>query len=52
MPAGGSITFQVNFFITGNKKTITSSATVSSATTDPVPSNNSKLDAGPTAMRT
>jgi large repetitive protein len=41
IPAGGSITFQVNFFITGNKGTITSTATVTSATTDPVTSNNS-----------
>ena len=41
IPAGGSITFQVNFFITGNKGTITSTATVSSTTTDPVSSNNS-----------
>jgi len=39
--AGGSITFQVNFYITGNKGQITSNATVSSATTDPVPANNS-----------
>jgi len=43
IPAGGSITFQVNFFITGNKGTITSSATVSSSTTDPVSSNNSSI---------
>jgi uncharacterized repeat protein (TIGR01451 family) len=41
IPAGGSITFQVNFFITGNKGTITSNASVTSATTDPVTSNNS-----------
>jgi uncharacterized repeat protein (TIGR01451 family) len=40
MASGGVISFQVNFFITGNKGTITSSATVSSATTDPVTSNN------------
>jgi uncharacterized repeat protein (TIGR01451 family) len=40
IPAGGSISFQVNFFITGNKQTITSSASVASATTDPVASNN------------
>jgi uncharacterized repeat protein (TIGR01451 family) len=40
VPAGGSLTFQVNFFITGNKQTITSSATVSSATPDPVATNN------------
>lgn len=41
IPAGGSVTFQVNFFITGNKGTITSTATVTSATSDPVGSNNS-----------
>lgn len=41
IPAGGSITFQVNFYITGNKGTITSSASVSSATTDPLTANNS-----------
>jgi len=41
IPAGGSVTFQVNFFITGNKGTITSTVTVSSATSDPVSSNNS-----------
>jgi uncharacterized repeat protein (TIGR01451 family) len=40
IPSGGSVTFQVNFFITGNKKTITSSAQVTSATSDPVTSNN------------
>jgi len=41
IPAGGSVTFQVNFFITGNKGTITSTATVVSATSDPVGPNNS-----------
>jgi uncharacterized repeat protein (TIGR01451 family) len=41
IPAGGSITFQVNFFITGNKGLITSTVSVTSATTDPIPSNNS-----------
>jgi uncharacterized repeat protein (TIGR01451 family) len=41
IPAGGSVTFQVNFYITGNKGTITSSATVTSGTPDPVTSNNS-----------
>jgi uncharacterized repeat protein (TIGR01451 family) len=40
IPAGGSVTFQVNFFITGNKGTITSTVTVTSATPDPVLSNN------------
>jgi uncharacterized repeat protein (TIGR01451 family) len=38
--AGGTITFQVNFFITGNKQTITSTASVTSATTDPNLVNN------------
>ncbi|MFL6163305.1 MAG: hypothetical protein ACJ74U_13880 [Jatrophihabitantaceae bacterium] len=41
VPAGGVVTFQVNFFITGNKGTITSSAAVTSTTTDPVNTNNS-----------
>ena len=41
IPAGGSVTWQVNFYITGNKGTITSTATVTSATSDPVASNNS-----------
>lgn len=41
VPAGGVITFQVNFFITGNKGTITSSVSVTSSTTDPVSTNNS-----------
>jgi uncharacterized repeat protein (TIGR01451 family) len=41
IPAGGSVTFQVNFFITGNKGTITSTAQVVSSTTDPISSNNS-----------
>jgi uncharacterized repeat protein (TIGR01451 family) len=40
IPNGGTITFQVNFFITGNKQTITSTATVGSATPDPVSANN------------
>lgn len=40
IPAGGSITFQVNFFITGNKGLITSSASVTSATYDPNTTNN------------
>jgi uncharacterized repeat protein (TIGR01451 family) len=40
IPAGGTITFRVDFFITGNKGTITSSASVTTATTDPVTSNN------------
>ena len=41
VPAGQSLTWQVNFYITGNRQTITSSATISSATTDPVTTNNS-----------
>lgn len=41
IPAGGSVTFQVNFFITGNKGTITSIASVASDTADPVSPNNS-----------
>jgi uncharacterized repeat protein (TIGR01451 family) len=41
--SGGSITFQVNFFITGNKQTITSTATVISATPDPNGSNNTSI---------
>ena len=41
--AGGIVHFQVNFFIQGNKKTITSNATVSTATTDPVSSNNNSI---------
>jgi uncharacterized repeat protein (TIGR01451 family) len=40
IPSGGSVSFQVNFFITGNKGTITSSATVSSSTADPNAANN------------
>jgi uncharacterized repeat protein (TIGR01451 family) len=40
IPSGGSVSFQVNFFIIGNKGTITSSATVSSATPDPNTANN------------
>lgn len=41
IPSGGSVTWQVNFYITGNKGTITSSASVTSATPDPVAANNS-----------
>jgi uncharacterized repeat protein (TIGR01451 family) len=40
IPNGGSVSFQVNFHITGNKGTITSSATVTSATPDPNTANN------------
>ena len=40
LASGATFTLQVNFFITGNKGTITSSATVTSLTTDPVTSNN------------
>jgi len=41
--AGGVVHFQVNFFIQGNKKTITSNATVSAVTSDPLPSNNNSI---------
>jgi hypothetical protein len=41
VPAGGTITVQVNVLIRGNKGTITSVATVSSATSDPTAANNS-----------
>jgi uncharacterized repeat protein (TIGR01451 family) len=40
IPDGGSVSFQVNFHITGNKGTVTSSASVSSATSDPNMANN------------
>lgn len=43
MAAGGTRTFQVNFMIRGNKGTITSTATVTSATTDPDTSNNTSI---------
>lgn len=39
--AGESKSFQLNFFIRGNKKTITQTATVTAATVDPDPSDNS-----------
>lgn len=41
VPAGGTVTVNVEVFIRGNKGQITSTATVSSATSDPVTSNNS-----------
>lgn len=41
IPAGGSVTLQVDFYITGNKKAVTSTAVVSSATSDPDSSDNS-----------
>jgi len=41
MISGGSISFQVNFYISGNKGTITSTASVTSGTSDPAASNNS-----------
>lgn len=40
VPAGGVVTAQVNVLIRGNKGTITSTAVVSSPTTDPVAVNN------------
>ena len=42
LPSGSSFTIQVNFYITGNRQTITSSASVSlpGPTVDPVSSNN------------
>lgn len=43
IPVGGTVSFQVNFFITGNKQTITTTASVTSATADPVPSNNTAI---------
>jgi len=43
MPAGGTATVHVNVQIRGNKRTITSTATVGSATTDPVSSNNTSI---------
>jgi len=39
--AGGTRVIHLDFFIRGNKRTIIQTATVSSATTDPVPGNNS-----------
>jgi uncharacterized repeat protein (TIGR01451 family) len=41
IPAGGSSGYVMNVLIRGNKGTISSTATVSSATTDPVAANNS-----------
>jgi uncharacterized repeat protein (TIGR01451 family) len=41
VPAGGSRTYQLNFYIRGNKRTITQTALVSSDTFDPVSVNNS-----------
>jgi uncharacterized repeat protein (TIGR01451 family) len=43
IPSGGSVSFQVNFYITGNKQTITSSANVASTTSDPNTTNNSSI---------
>jgi uncharacterized repeat protein (TIGR01451 family) len=39
--AGGTRVIHLDFFIRGNKRTIIQTATVSSATTDPVSGNNS-----------
>jgi uncharacterized repeat protein (TIGR01451 family) len=41
VPAGGTVTVQVNVLIRGNKGTITSVATVTSTTADPTSANNS-----------
>jgi uncharacterized repeat protein (TIGR01451 family) len=41
VPAGGMRTYQLNFYIRGNKRTISQTANVSSSTTDPVAVNNS-----------
>jgi hypothetical protein len=43
LAAGGVVHFQVNFAVQGNKKTITSNATVTTATTDPVSSNDNSI---------
>jgi uncharacterized repeat protein (TIGR01451 family) len=43
IPAGGSVTVQVNVLIRGNKGTITSTATVSSTTSDPTATNNTSI---------
>lgn len=40
IPSGGMVTFQLNYYIQGNKGTITSTATVSSPTPDPNTANN------------
>jgi uncharacterized repeat protein (TIGR01451 family) len=41
IPNGGSLSFQVNFYITGNKQTVTSKASISALTSDPSTTNNS-----------
>lgn len=43
VPAGGTVTVQVNVLIRGNKGTITSTAVVSSPTPDPVLVNNTSV---------
>ncbi|MDT4938757.1 MAG: hypothetical protein QOG80_2428 [Pseudonocardiales bacterium] len=43
IPSGAGVSFQLNFFIQGNKGTITSTATVSSPTFDPNTSNNTSV---------
>lgn len=43
LAAGGTKTIQVNFLIRGNKGTITSTASVTSATPDPVAANNTSI---------
>jgi uncharacterized repeat protein (TIGR01451 family) len=43
IPAGGSVTVQVNVLIRGNKRTVTSTAVVSSTTADPTSVNNTSI---------
>lgn len=43
LAAGGTKTIQVNFHIRGNKGTITSTASVSSPTPDPVVASNTSI---------
>ena len=43
MPAGSSVTIEVSFYVSGNKGTVTSSAAVTSATPDPLATNNTSV---------
>jgi hypothetical protein len=43
IPAGGSVTVQLNMLIRGNKGTISSTAIVSSSTSDPTSANNTSV---------
>jgi uncharacterized repeat protein (TIGR01451 family) len=43
IPAGGTVTVQLNMLIRGNKGTISSTATVSSSTADPASANNTSI---------